>query len=247
MRCTSRRLTLLAPAYAAVPHVDASALPDESRLLAELRARRAPCVVTNLGWAHALTREYPSPAEFLRRWGDTPAPRREEQQVEQSGGAFLTSRQAVPVSSLATSASGGGGGSLSFSTTDEDELGRRLAGALHPPAALAGCAAAPIVSVGGARAGLGFHRHEESWLVLVTGEKTWWIGEPHFDLPRLRALGVPGDDDSPAAPSAAAYASEGVVWRHVQLPGTLVYVPAGYWHGERNGPPRSTDTVPPPN
>ena len=116
--------------------------------------------------------------------------------------------------------------------------------------------------LGGKGTGLGFHDHGSAWLAMLSGRKFWMVFPPkvfermeaeirQFDLPRLRGdyrsprYDDPGrdrvtarrlrrmllssfpDDDTPAG-----FTTKG--FECVQDPGTIVYVPPGWWHAVVN-------------
>jgi hypothetical protein len=90
-------------------------------------------------------------------------------------------------------------------------------------AALRSLSMHPVVSVSGRGGGLGFHRHDASWLALLSGLKLWCFMPP-TKPPRSAHQRC----------SAEALLCDPNVTVCVQRPGDLVVVPRGWWHATYN-------------
>ena len=73
--------------------------------------------------------------------------------------------------------------------------------------------------------GLALHTHDENWLALISGRKTWFTSTPSKDRsqPPLAYQRVP-------IASLRALAADGTLTQCTQEEGDIVYLPSGTWH-----------------
>jgi hypothetical protein len=91
----------------------------------------------------------------------------------------------------------------------------------------------PMASVGGIGSGVQFHKHSDGWHVLVHGSKRWFLSEqkklplPSFPPSRLATKHY-AEQILPRLPEADRPIE------CVQEPGSLIYVPEGWYHATLN-------------
>lgn len=205
---------------------------------AAVRARGRPCLLEGVEWP-ALSRtgwldDWPAAEATLTRRG-TRVALRAPARVARSGGAFAPSQAPRPLAEFAAAARTSVT-PLVFSTAPHDQLSRALRHVLDsPPFMLCDVAAQPIVSLGGGGAGLAFHRHDESWLWLISGRKRWSFAPPDTLAATVQGLPLRSATESGADGQLAGPHANGLeLLECEQLPSELVYVPAGWWHATSN-------------
>lgn len=99
---------------------------------------------------------------------------------------------------------------------------RALGGFCRMPPLLQKVHGSPIFSAGRRHTGVGFHRHNESWLAQLRGRKAWLL--------------VPPDADRPVALPPWWYLKERPpdLMVCVLHPGEVLFLPSGWWHATWN-------------
>ena len=87
----------------------------------------------------------------------------------------------------------------------------------------------PVFSLGMPGAGLGFHRHAANWLALCLGRKTWYFYHENEqgERPATRGVRMPAAELERAENAAN-------LWRCVQKPGEIMFLPTAMWHATYN-------------
>eukprot|EP00928_Gymnodinium_smaydae_P089081 TRINITY_DN73082_c0_g1_i1.p1 TRINITY_DN73082_c0_g1~~TRINITY_DN73082_c0_g1_i1.p1 ORF type:complete len:558 (+),score=102.90 TRINITY_DN73082_c0_g1_i1:38-1711(+) len=110
--------------------------------------------------------------------------------------------------------------------------GLRAGGHISELNELSDVSLSPVLSMGGADTGLGYHQHDEAWLALVRGKKQWFLRSPES----------PGETYYRRVEEETLQDEPGVL-KCLQRPGEVIYFPEGWWHATYNRPEEDELTV----
>eukprot|EP00439_Symbiodinium_sp_Y106_P069532 s1754_g11.t6 len=122
-----------------------------------------------------------------------------------------------------------GGQELAFEHGFTGSLSRSVWSSKFPklPSLLKEVLAFPILTLGINGTGTSMHKHEETWLLLLSGRKAWWISEkPAANVPATFARRNPCQHMDSSTPPGYQFC--------IQQPGEVVYFPDDAFHATCN-------------
>lgn len=214
------------------------AVMDAGRFAELVRQRQQPTLLVNATGAWAGLRDWMPFDSFSKRYGWLQLPVRRPSTTAR-GQSFRRANKFVTVEGWGQRLAAGQGPPLVFDTNGSSGLLASFRPDISPlPAGLATVLRMPVFSLAdgsapAGRSGLAFHHHDESWLALLTGLKTWFVpvasggrGAPVSAYHRRPLAELEALRRRPGQHSTADQA----LLRCEQRPGDVVYLPAGTYH-----------------